>query len=317
MKAAMVQTRQSLQQDYQQAIREYLKQADESSLEAAYELGRRALEEGMGVVEIAALYDQALSGFLQEARTPAECSRTAKVLGHFFVESLSPFEMTHRGIRDAHTALRHLNEKLEAEARRIAHALHDEAGQLLVTVHFALENLARDLSPEFAPRLQEVRQRLAEVEQQLRRLSHELRPPMLDDVGLVPALDFMAEGVSKRSGVSIVVEGRIPKRLPPLAEIAIYRSVQEALTNVTKHAKASHVTVSLQEQQADNLATVVCSIQDDGQGFQLPSISSDSPRRGLGLLGIEERIKALGGSLDVKSAPGLGTELLISVPCLN
>ena len=317
MKAAMVQTRQSLQQDYQQAMREYLRKADESSLETAYELGRRTLEEGMGVVEIAALYDDALSGFLQDARTPAECSRTAKVLGHFFVESLSPFEMTHRGIRDAHTALRHLNEKLEAEARRIAHALHDEAGQLLVTVHFALENLARDLSPDFAPRLQEVRHRLTEVEQQLRRLSHELRPPMLDDVGLIPALDFMAEGVSKRSGVNIVVEGRIPKRLPPLAEIALYRCVQEALTNVAKHAKASRVTVTLQQQQGDNLTTVVCSVKDDGRGFQAAGVSSNGARRGLGLLGIEERIKSLGGSLDINSAPGLGTELLISVPCVG
>lgn len=317
MKAAFVKARQSLQRDYQSAIREYLKKADEPSLESAYELGRRALEEGMGVVEIAALYDDVLSRFLQDARTPAECSRRVKVLGHFFVESLSPFEMTHRGIRDAHTALRHLNEKLEAEARRIAHALHDEAGQLLVTVHFALENLARDLPTDFAPRLQQVRERLTEVEQQLRRLSHELRPPMLDDVGLVPALDFMAEGVARRSGVSIVVEGRIPKRLPPLAEIALYRSVQEALTNVTKHAKASRVTVSLQQQQCDNLTTVVCSVKDDGHGFETAAVSTAGVRRGLGLLGIEERIKALGGSLDINSAPGLGTELLISVPCVN
>lgn len=317
MKAAFVKARQSLRRDYQQAMREYLKKADESSLEAAYEFGRRALEEGMGVVEMAALFDDALSQFLEDARTPAECSRTAKVLGHFFVESLSPFEMTHRGIRDAHTALRHLNEKLEAEARRIAHALHDEAGQLLVTVHFALENLARDLPTDFAPRLQQVRERLTEVEQQLRRLSHELRPPMLDDVGLVPALDFMAEGVSKRSGLSIVVEGRIPRRLPPLAEIAVYRSVQEALTNVTKHAQASRVTVSLEQQPGDNFTTLVCSVKDNGRGFQTAAVSPDGARRGLGLLGIEERIRGLGGTLDIQSAPGLGTELLLRVPCLN
>jgi signal transduction histidine kinase len=317
MKAALLQTRHSLERDYQHAMLAYLKKPDESSLAAAYELGRRALEEGMGVVDIAALYDNALSRFLQNARTPTECSRTSKLLGRFFVESLSPFEMTHRGIRDAHTALRHLNEKLEAEARRIAHALHDEAGQLLVTVHFALENLAQDLSPDFAPRLQEVRHRLTEVEEQLRRLSHELRPPMLDDVGLVPALDFMAEGVSKRSGVSIEVNGRIPKRLPPMAEIALYRTVQEALTNAAKHAKASRVTVSLQEQQYENLTSIVCSVKDDGQGFETAAGSTVGPRRGLGLLGIEERIKALGGSVDIKSAPGLGTELLINVPCLD
>ncbi len=310
MKPALAVTaHQSLKQDHEEAMRRYLKKTDESSLESAYELGRRALEQGLGILEFAALHGEALSRLLQNVRSPAECASTVRLLSHFFIESLSPFEMTHRGYRDAQTALRRLNETLEAEAKRIAHALHDEAGQLLVTVHFALESLARQIPPGFEPQIEEMRRRLTEVEQELRRLSHELRPPMLDELGLVPALDFMAEGVSKRSGIHVVVQGWIPGRLPPLAEIALYRSVQEALNNVTKHAKAKCVTIRLRPERQDKMNAIVCSVKDDGVGLK------PDAARGLGLLGIKERIHALGGSFDINSRAGLGTELLFSIPC--
>ena len=216
--------------------------------------------------------------------------------------------MTHRGYRDAQIALHRLNETLEAEAKRIGHALHDEAGQLLVTVHFALEKLASEVPPGLEPRIEEVRCRLTEVEQELRRLWHELRPPMLDELGLMPALDFMAQGVSKRSGFHIIVQGWIPQRLPALVEIALYRSVQEALTNVSKHAKAKQVTISVAQERRDNETMIVCRVKDDGIGLQTGAA------RGLGLLGIKERIHALGGSFDINSAAGVGTELLFAIP---
>jgi signal transduction histidine kinase len=309
MKAALaVADRQSLEHDYQQAMREYLKRPDESSLESAYELGRRALEQGWGVVEFAALHEEALSGLLQGDIDSAQYATDVQRLGGFFIESLSPFEMTHRGYRDAQSGLRRLNETLENEARRIAHALHDEAGQLLVTVHFALESLASAIPTGFEKQVEEMRRRLIEVEHELRRLSHELRPPMLDDIGLIPALDFMAQGVSKRAGINIVVQGYVPKRLPPLVEIAIYRSVQEALTNVTKHAKANNVTVTLTHERRPKATLILCSVKDDGVGLK------NSGSKGLGLLGIRERIHALGGSFEIKSSPGEGTELLLSIP---
>jgi signal transduction histidine kinase len=308
MKAVAASAGESLERDYQDAMREYLKRTDEPSLKLAYELGRKALERGLGIMEFAALHENALCGVLRDAEDPAEYANTASRLRDFFIESLSPFEMTHRGYRDAQTALCRLNQTLEAEAKRIAHALHDEAGQLLVTVHFALENLAREIPLGFEPQVEEVRCRLTEVEQELRRLSHELRPPMLDELGLVPALDFMAEGVSKRSGIQIVVDGRIQERLPPLAEIALYRSVQEALNNVTKHAQAKCVTIRLRQEQQDQMNAIVCSVKDDGVGLK------PGAARGLGLLGIRERIQALGGSFDINSRAGLGTELLFSIP---
>ena len=95
MKAALAVTaRQSLERDYDKAMREYLKKADESSLEAAYELGRRALQHGLGVVEFAALHAESLRRQMQNARSVAECEGAVRLLGHFFIESLSPFEMT-------------------------------------------------------------------------------------------------------------------------------------------------------------------------------------------------------------------------------
>ncbi|PYX71526.1 MAG: hypothetical protein DMG78_15155 [Acidobacteria bacterium] len=304
----------SLLRAYQAAMCEYVKKPREAGLERAYELGRRALEQGAAMVDVAGIYHHALVAVLQRTKEPLECVRKTRVAGNFFVESLSPFEMTYRGHHEAQAALRQLNEGMEAEAKRIAHALHDEAGQLLTNVHFALERLADVLPPCSQPLIEDVRFRLAEMEGQLRRLSHELRPPMLDLLGLVPALQFLAQGVTQRSGIEVVVQGSTPERLSPLVETALYRSVQEALTNVTKHAKASNVTVQVQRQKSEKDAMVVCSVKDDGVGFEIQPLSGEQPRHGLGLLGIRERIKAVAGSLELKSAPGLGTELCIQVP---
>jgi hypothetical protein len=141
----------SLPRDYAAAMREYVKKPGEAALQLAYELGRRALDEGTAMVEIAGFYHKALMAMLRSTRTQAECVEKAESCGSFFVESLSPFEMTYRGHREAQAAMRQLNEGMEAEAKRIAHALHDEAGQLLMGVHFALERLSGALPPGFEP----------------------------------------------------------------------------------------------------------------------------------------------------------------------
>jgi signal transduction histidine kinase len=304
----------SLLRAYHAAMHEYIKKPREEGLELAYELGRRALDQGAAMVDVAGIYHQALTAVLRGTKPSFECVRKVGVAGSFFVESLSPFEMTYRGHHEAQAAMRQLNEGMEAEAKRIAHALHDEAGQLLTSVHFALERLTDVLPLSSQPLIEDVRFRLAEVEGQLRRLSHELRPPMLDLLGLVPALQFLAQGVTQRSGIEVVVQGSTPGRLSPLVEITLYRSVQEALTNVTKHAKASIVTVQVQRQECEKNAMIVCSVKDDGVGFDAQARSGEELRHGLGLLGIRERIKAVAGSVELRSAPGLGTELCIQVP---
>jgi len=210
----------------------------------------------------------------------------------------------------AEQALRHLNEALEQEVKRIAHALHDEAGQLLASVHIGLADVARDLPVPAAKRLDDVRGLLDKIEEQLRHLSHELRPTILDDLGLGPALEFLADGVSKRTGLSITVEGSPGKRLPAATETALYRIVQEALTNVTKHAQATRVYIKFMR----NRRFLRGVIRDDGVGFDMPAVLTRRGERGLGLTGIRERLHAVGGTLDITATPRGGTQLILTVP---
>ncbi|MBZ5727811.1 MAG: sensor histidine kinase [Acidobacteriia bacterium] len=203
-----------------------------------------------------------------------------------------------------------LNECLEKEAKRMAQALHDEAGQLLSAVHIKLDQVARELPPEQAGSLEEVKLLLEQVEGYLRRLSHELHPMILDDLGLLPAIEFLIQGIASRSGLTITVEGSTRGRLPSMVETVLYRTVQEALTNAAKHARARTVRISLQRN-----GCVRCSIQDDGIGFDTAQASPGQGESGaLGLRRIRERIAAVSGTLRLTSRPGRGTELLVTVP---
>lgn len=294
--------------EYTEGLQEYLTGHGEESLQRAYEFGRRALAEGMGVIDMGALHHKAVCVLLRSP-APDITAETIEAAQSFFTESLAPFEMTHRGFRDASAALRQMNEGLEAEAKRIAHALHDESVQLLASVHLALDDLAMEL-PAARHRLYEVRGMLAEIEEQLRRISHELRPTILDDLGLVPALKFLADGVAKRSGLEIVIEGAIEGRLPSPIETGAYRIVQEALTNVMRHAQASQVRI-LAERDGQ---VARCLVEDDGVGFDMTEVLTRSGERGFGLISIRERVDSLGGTLWVTSAPGHGTTLAMSFP---
>jgi signal transduction histidine kinase len=301
---------QSLLSQYTRALEDHLAGGGETTLHEAYELGRRSLAEGLGLLDLASIHYEALMTILLRRSFTEDFSLTVKAGANFFAESLSPFEMTHRGYREANVALRHLNEKLEEEAKRIAHALHDEAGQLLASVHLALEEVARELPPPAGDRLQKVRGLLDQIEMQLRRLSHELRPTILDDLGLLPALEFLSTGVSARTRVLIRLEGSLEERLPHVIETALYRIVQEALTNVTKHAQATLVTVCLQRE--DQL--VRCVIRDDGIGCDPAVVLGPRVDRGLGFVGIQERLNSLRGRLQIVSFPGRGMELHITIP---
>lgn len=299
-----------LEEHYASALRNYLARPEEEALQKAYELGRRALDEGLGVLEIAVLYHKALLGIVAGAMTPEDGAGMVRMAESFFVECLAPFEMTHRGFCEANAALHRLNERLEEEAKRIAHALHDEAGQFLACVHIALEEVGRELPPPSRERLREVRTLLEQIEDHLRRLSHELRPTILDDLGLLPALEFLAEGISKRTGLPVLVEGPRDGRLPSSIETALYRVVQEALTNVVKHAEATRASVQIQR----DAGMISCSIRDDGVGFDVPALMARKGERGLGLLGIRERLAVLGGTLQIDSQLGRGTGMFIAIP---
>lgn len=194
----------------------------------------------------------------------------------------------------------------EEEARRIAHQLHDETGQITASIHLALEDLARGLSAAGRRRIRGARALLDRMEERLRQLSHELRPTILDDLGLLPALEFLGSGFSARTGTLVEVSGSTEGRLPPLIETAIYRIVQEALANVARHARASRVIIRVDRRDG----WLRCSVRDDGVGLT----RSSRARGGLGLLGIRERLDAIGGRMRLGSAAGSGTELRAAIP---
>ena len=163
-----------LDREYTITLRRYLRRGGEADLARAYELGRKGLGEGRGVLRMVALHHEAMvelmkPGHAGQALDPGAFMRASA----FFSESMSSFEMTHRSFAEANAALRHMNEILEEELKRIAHALHDEAGQLLAAVHLSLAQVEHDLDPGAQKRLQVVKNHLDNVYQQLRHLSHE------------------------------------------------------------------------------------------------------------------------------------------------
>jgi signal transduction histidine kinase len=296
--------------EYRSCLHEYLTRGDEPALGRAYELGRRALAEQRSLVEIASLHHQAVMVLFCGPQSEKRREELLRLSGEFLAECLSPYEMAHRGFQDAVKALRQLNETLEEEIKRIAYAVHDEAGQLLVAVHLALAELALEMPEPQQAQVARIKELLNEVEKHLRRYSHELRPTILDDLGWVPAIRFLAEGISKRAGLPIHIDASISGRLPGAIETTLYRIVQEALTNAVKHAKASNVWI---RNWRENLV-LCCSIRDDGGGFDSRQSNAARGRKGLGLIAMRERVSAIGGTLQIESSPGNGTELSIRIP---
>lgn len=212
--------------------------------------------------------------------------------------------------RLAHAALRRLNEALEDEARRIAHALHDEAGQLIASAHIVLKDSASELPPASAAKLAPITAVLDQIEARLRDLSHELRPTILDDLGLVPALRCLGARVAAATTLAVTVEGETGGRLAPVIETALYRVIQEALANVVRHAQARAACIRVEREGA----VIRCSITDDGNGFDVHAVLARRGERGLGLIGIRERMESLGGAVEIDTACGRSTALRVTVP---
>lgn len=297
--------------EYSATLQRYLRRGGEAGLARAGALGRRGLDEGLGVVNMAALHQEAMvqvmnSPDARKGLTPAAFVRASE----FFSEAMSPFEMAHREYAEANAVLRQMNQALEDEIKRIAHAIHDGAGQLLAAVHMALDQIERDLTPSAQARLGVVKKYLDDLYKQLRNLSHDLRPTVLDDLGLMAALETLSEGVACRSGLHVTVQSSSGVRLSPPLETALYRVVQEALTNIHEHAQATSVAIQFRISGR----TVRCSIVDDGVGFHPCGGNGRSSGSGFGLMGIREKLQPWGGALKIESAPGQGTKLFITVP---
>src|SRR5260370_29546134 len=300
----------SFEDEYRSSLREYAEGGGEFALGRAYELGRRALNEKKSLVEIASLHHQAVLGLIRDAGSDKQREDSFRAGSEFLAECLSPYEMAHRGFQDAVKALRQLNETLEEEIKRIAYAVHDDAGQLLVAVHLALDEVARDLPKAQQDQVGQIEGLLNQVEKHLRRYSHELRPTILDDLGWVPAIRFLAEGISKRSDPPIHIQATVSHPLPRARSTALYRTVQEGLTNAIKHAKASNIWIRAWK---ENLVRC-CSVRDDGDGFDSGQVRATAGPKGLGLIGMQERGGEIGGTLRIQSSPGPRTELSIPVP---
>ncbi len=202
-----------------------------------------------------------------------------------------------------------LNDVLEGQAKRIAYTLHSEAGQLLASAHLALAHLAENQPAEFSDQIGNVRGLLTNVEERLRHISHELRPPMLDDLGLVPALRFLARSAAQRWGLAVNVEAEPLRRLSSKIETTLYRVAQEGLTNVARHADATHVDITLQKTSGH----VRCSVRDNGVGLRVKR-GKDSRDGGLGLMEIRERIAELGGVVCLSPIARHGTDLTVEIP---
>jgi signal transduction histidine kinase len=213
-------------------------------------------------------------------------------------------DLSERVTRDA---LRRAVDAQEVERRRLARELHDEIGQDLTSLLLGLRTIeeadGRDALKEATATL---RQLVVAALQDVRRLAVELRPKALDDFGLVPALERLASTFSEQTGMAVELEDRLGGgRLPSDVETALYRIVQEALTNVVKHAQARHVSILLTRRHHGAAAV----IEDDGRGFDI-----GRQTEGLGLLGMRERLDLVHGRLAVESTPDSGTTLVAEVP---
>jgi two-component system, NarL family, sensor histidine kinase DevS len=214
-------------------------------------------------------------------------------------------ELSQRVARDA---VRRVVQAQELERRRLARELHDETGQALTSILLGLKPLEEALADHPArAALAELREHVVSALQDVRRLAVELRPAVLDDFGLVPALERLTDAFGEQSDVHIDFHSALgEKRLPSEVETTLYRVVQESLTNIVKHANAHHVSVSI----ARRASTAAAVIEDDGDGFDPRAVREE----GVGLLGMRERLSFVDGRLEIESRPGVGTTIVAEVP---
>ena len=232
------------------------------------------------------------------------------------IEKAQLLDAVTRHRRDLQRLSAQLINAQEAERRRISRELHDEVGQALTMISINLAAIEKELLSELPPM---ARERLAEAGsladqtlEQIRELSLDLRPTMLDDLGLISTLRWYMNRYAKRLNIEVKFEAiELGARLPADIETVLYRAAQEALTNVARHAQANRVNVRLERK----VSTVVAFIEDNGQGFDVEKLAGrDVSERGVGLLGIRERVASLGGSFSIQSRPGQGTRLTIEIP---
>ena len=214
-------------------------------------------------------------------------------------------ELSQRVARDT---VRRVVGAQESERKRLARELHDETGQALTSILLGLKPLEVSMADDQSrAALAELREHVVAALQDVRRLAVELRPAVLDDFGLVPALERLTDAFAEQTNIRVDFHSALgDTRLPNEVETALYRVVQESLTNIVKHANAQRVSVSIARRPSGAAAVV----EDDGKGFDQRTLRED----GLGLLGMRERLGLIDGRLEIESRPGAGTTVVAEVP---
>jgi len=343
----------ALTRQYAGVLRHYAQRQQEALLQQAYELGRKAIAEGLGVLDMARIHQRALAGCLRPISSDAKERDTLKAAETFFLEMLSPFEAAHRGFRQANLRLHQLNDVLEhrneelrrsrehyrvlfnqasvmqenlrslsnqilhaqeEERKRISRELHDEVGQALTAVNTNLTLLQTNGAmhgESLKKRISNAQGLLQQTMETVHRFARELRPAMLDELGLLPALRCYLKCFTERTGLRVRFQGSAQaEELDDEQKTVVFRITQESLTNVAKHAHARHVAVSLCKINRE----LELQIKDDGQAFEVDRQLAGNVKKRLGLLGMQERVRLVNGRFAIKSAPGRGTTVSVQIP---
>jgi signal transduction histidine kinase len=254
-----------------------------------------ARDQGIGVLEI---HDR-------EGPDPRFTHDDFRLAETFAARAAVAVELSQRVARDA---VRRVVQAQELERQRLARELHDETGQALTSILLGLKPLEEALVDHPArAALAGLREQVVSALQDVRRLAVELRPAVLDDFGLVPALERLIDAFAEQSDMRVDFRSALGEtRLPSEVETTLYRVVQESLTNIVKHANAQSVSVSVSRRES----TVAAVIEDDGAGFDQRRVREE----GVGLLGMRERLSFVDGRLEIESRPGAGTTIVAEVP---
>jgi two-component system sensor histidine kinase UhpB len=219
--------------------------------------------------------------------------------------------LAEEAIRESEAQLRTMSRRVieaqETERRHLALELHDEIGQVLTTVNLSLESLRPGIEPTYLSRLDESQRVVDQAIEQVRDLSLDLRPASLDMLGLEAALSAYAKRQCARAGICVDFQSSLDgQRLSPTLETVCFRVAQEALTNVIRHANATHCWISVKLSDQD----VLLSVRDDGIGFDAAGMRDRALHGcGFGLVGMQERVQLFGGRIDIESASGCGTTI--------
>lgn len=357
---------------YLRTLRKFATTKREADLEQAYALGRKAMSLKFGVLDMARIHQAALASLLAKP-TDGKRKKLLEAAEVFFLEALSPFEVTHRGFNEANRRLQRLiaekekrnhdlaviNDRLTAEIRRrkltekalrqseqhyrrlfddarameeglrdlsnkvldvqederkrISRELHDETGQALTAISVTLASLGRNeqISGIGQQRLHEAQDLLRSTMETIHNFARELRPAMLDELGLLPALRSYLAAFAERTGLHIRFRANpLAEALTANAKIVLYRVAQESLTNVAKHAQAQRVDFRIRKVNS----RISMMISDDGKSYrELPPEVLKQEHR-LGLLGMQERVRLVNGQIAIRPRVGKGTTINVLVP---